>query len=128
MRDRLIELLKQKACPFVHCDRECGECKNVEMYDDSIEVIADHLLAAGVIVPPCKVGQKVYVLRSQTSNGKNLYMREERISHYRLFGDYSVMCFESQRLGVFNHRWKEDVFLTKEEAEKALAERRESDG
>jgi hypothetical protein len=46
MRDRLIELLKQKACPFAPCDRECGECKNVEMYDDSIESIADHLLAA----------------------------------------------------------------------------------
>jgi hypothetical protein len=95
------------------------------MSDRGIEHIADYLLAAGVIVPPCKVGQIVYVLRSQTSNGKNLYIREERISHYRLFGDYSVMCFESQRLGVFNHRWKEDVFLTKEEAEKALAERRE---
>lgn len=50
MRDRLIELLEQKSCAYMPCDRECGECHNVEMYDDSIESIADHLLANGVIV------------------------------------------------------------------------------
>ena len=62
MRDRLIELLKQKACPYVECDRECGECKNVEMYEDNIENIADHLLANNVIVFPIKVGDMVYIL------------------------------------------------------------------
>jgi hypothetical protein len=30
------------------------------MYDRNIEHIADHLLANGVIVPPCKVGDVVY--------------------------------------------------------------------
>ena len=43
MRERLIELLRQ------------------EQSRDS-EVIADYLLSNGVIVPPCKVGDKVYVI------------------------------------------------------------------
>jgi hypothetical protein len=47
MRDRLIELLEQ------------GH-KNYLYYDQ----IADHLIENGVIVPPCKVGDVVYVIFS----------------------------------------------------------------
>ena len=72
---------------------------------------------------PYKVGQTVYVLRSKTSNGKNLYLREEQIDHYRIFGERSYMCFFSGRLSVPNYLWEITVFLTREEAEKAIAER-----
>lgn len=68
---------------------------------------------------PCAVGDTVYVLRSKTSNGKNLYLREERISHYRVFGERTFMCFDSERISVADYEWI-NVFLTKEEAEKAL--------
>lgn len=66
---------------------------------------------------PYKVGRTVYVLRSQTSNGKNLYLREERIDHYRIFSERSFMCFESGRLSVPDYLWETSVFLTQEEAE-----------
>jgi hypothetical protein len=72
---------------------------------------------------PCEVGQTVWVIRSKTSNDKNLYLREEQISHYRIFKNGSYMCFESERLSVSDYLWKPTVYLTKEEAEKALAER-----
>ena len=50
MRDRLIELLKKKYDHF--CD-QCGVNKDSH-YTDSL---ADYLIANGVIVPPCKVGE-----------------------------------------------------------------------
>lgn len=49
-REKLVELLKQKSCAYVPCDGECGECRNVEMYDDAIESIAVHLIAHGITV------------------------------------------------------------------------------
>ena len=51
MRDRLIELIRQSCCVDVwnyHTD----DFKE----PNPIETLADHLLANGVIVPPCKVG------------------------------------------------------------------------
>ena len=113
MRDRLVELLQNFADGTV-----TGNGTIVDR--TKVEDVADFLLANGVIVPPCKVGQIVYVVRSQTSNGKNLYLRQERIDHYRIFNDRSFMCFESNRISVSSDAWSTTVFLTKEEAEKAL--------
>lgn len=47
MRDRLIELIQNSV----------GGCAR-----HWAEIIADHLLAEGVIVPPCKVGDTVYCI------------------------------------------------------------------
>ena len=55
-RDRLVELLKKKYDHF--CD-QCGINKDSH-YTESL---ADYLLANGVIVPPCKVGDMVYVIK-----------------------------------------------------------------
>ena len=106
MRDRLIELLDV----IIHSAmKTLGE-------------IADLLLANGVIVLPYKCGTIVYVVRSQTSNGKNLYMRQERIEQYRTFNDRTFMIFASGRVSVRNDQWSRCVFATPEEAEQALKE------
>ena len=84
------------------------------------ENITDDILASGVIVPPIKVGTKVYVITSQTSNGKNLYIFEDTITHYIACNIYNLMCFENH-LAVANYNW-DKVFLTKEEAEEKLQE------
>ncbi len=48
-REKLIALLGQCSCAYSPpCTGECGECHNVEMFDDEIANIADHLLANGV--------------------------------------------------------------------------------
>ena len=50
MRDRLIELIKQ------------GQPEYNPLNDSCISNLADHLIANGVILLPCKVGDKIYQL------------------------------------------------------------------
>lgn len=50
MKDRLIELLRQ------------AEHKYLNLLEFEKDILADYLLENGVIVPPCKVGQTVYVI------------------------------------------------------------------
>lgn len=124
MRDRLIELLLAD----VGCDKDgrgdCSMCEYKYSEDGCIKhlatLLADHLLANGVIVPPYRCGTVVYVVRSQTSNGKNLYMRKERIDHYRTFNNGTFMIFESRRISVRDDQWNGSVFATQEEAEQEL--------
>ncbi len=117
MRDRLYEMI-------VDAENELYIEKPYITDDERIKNTVDKLLAAGVIVPPCKVGQLVYVIRSQTGDSKNLYIFEDRITHYRIFGDYVSMCFENH-IALLSWNWS-NVFLTREEAENALAERSEA--
>ena len=109
-RDRLIELIDNvlKYLPW----GEVGVHTNEEL--------ADYLLANGVIVPPYEVGTKVYVIASQTSDNRNFYIFEDIITHYHIGGGCVVMGFDNH-LGVYSWNW-DKVFLTKEEAEKALKE------
>ena len=72
-----------------------------------IENIADHLLANGVIVPPCKVGDTVYQIDS------------ERVYEYKVKNviyDTPSIAFDRRAIG------NGTLFLTREEAEKALSE------
>jgi hypothetical protein len=80
--------------------------------------IADHLLANGVIVPPCKLGDTVYVV---FGNGIiECIVAQITIEPYAEI-QYSFHCYGGM---TFDMRFFGDsVFLTKEEAEKALAER-----
>jgi hypothetical protein len=106
MRDRLIELLD-----------ECRGIEGVGM--ELIEKKADHLLANGVIVPPCKVGDTVYRVAKHRGVWEVLPREVVSITHrldhlYRLV--WEIFSTAEDRLG-------KTVFLTREEAEKALAER-----
>jgi hypothetical protein len=109
MKNRLIELL---------IDSSQYLCDSASL----IETIADYLLANGVIVPPCKVGDKIYMLvtRHTTSfefpNGK--MVRKEN-QHTIIKQTYLTKSNFFKVLEDFG----KTVFLTKEEAEKALAER-----
>lgn len=106
MRDRLVELLK-KADKYAS-----GVCTD---YDEAQEVCADFLLAEGVIVPPCKVGDTVY-----QTDGIRIYESTIREITYTanniLIYDTEKVCFDKTAIN-------ESIFLTREEAEKALAER-----
>ena len=120
MRDRLIELLEEADAKVGEYIRENDHMDFVPTRAELHGVEADHLLANDVIVPPYRCGTVVYVVRSQTSNGKNLYMRKERIDHYRMFNNGTFMIFESGRCSVCNDQWSRCVFATPEEAEQAL--------
>lgn len=120
-RERLIELLKTA---FNYCeDDNCKDC----IVRNNCECIerADYLLENGVIVPPCRVGSKVFVIYDN-------YVTEARILAYYVDGlgvmcDLSVITQEETATGFKSVICKDftvdDIFLTKEEAEKALKAR-----
>lgn len=114
-RDRLIELLAQKQDYGV----EFGD----HMETINNDVLADYLIVNGVIVPPCKVGDLVYVIRRKEKRNKGGY--------------WNAICFTKKVMQTaikdrtayidFKRATKTDfsligntVFLTREEAEKAL--------
>ena len=60
MRDRLIELIN-RAKQLYKEDMAFDTIDGAKMPTET-DYIIDYLLAKGVIVPPCKVGDKVYVI------------------------------------------------------------------
>lgn len=122
MRNRLIELImfSKKDCARTNC-RECAYAE--EEGSCIIASMADFLLTNGVIVPPCKVGDSCYPLW----HSRNKPVVERKISritysarnviigYYENDGQYRPPL-RTRVLGV-------DVFLTSEEAERALKER-----
>ena len=110
MIDKLAELLKWT--PDI-------EVKNGDYYE-----VAKWLVENNVIVPPCKVGDKVWELYTQY-NG-NVRIREGKISMLTQKADKSWKA----RITVNSSVWDfkvDDIgiryFLTKEEAERELEKR-----
>ena len=73
---------------------------------------------------PCKVGDKVYIVKSRTSDNKNLYMIED-VAKRIVFDKSEDTGFIRLRIEFFNtssvSNWLfQNIFLTREEAEKAL--------
>ena len=116
MRERLIEIIKESLV------------KNIDYTHKLAENITDDLLANGVIVPPCKVGQTVYKTIT-TSKGKpaiwkiiltsiSIDINEKGVSpnSYAIGHLKNTRCGESVDFCDFG----KTVFLTREEAERAL--------
>lgn len=105
MRDRLIELISQV------------------QYMGGLEVrLAEYLLKNGVIVPPCKVGQTVYIIgwddNIEEFTVKDIAYEEGNFGVYfyrfrAVMGRESDIHFTDTYIG-------NSVFLTRVEAEKAL--------
>lgn len=111
-RERLIELLKDGGVRDFHY----------------VNALADHLLANGVIVPPCKVGDTVYVLFGEPSRT----IKEFRVRTI-VFGETndSIGFTNKSMFTIWDKRWYDFfgkiIFTTREEAEKALSERSRHD-
>lgn len=116
-RERLIELI--------------NDCRSMEGYGiDLVERQADYLLANSVILPPVKVGQKVYSIPRSA-------IREWTVCGVWVSADpkcsYAHISYEKN-----GHPWgscavkfsdiNSTLFLTREEAEKGLAERMKDNG
>ncbi len=143
-RERLIKLIK-------HCT-SCEQC-----FDEDI---ADHLLANGVIVPPCKVGDVVYVIKrcrcGKPENyelqdcGRKIVAKTPKVLARVMFQEvgkrlkpnytgkieYEVVpkgticysIYEKQFTMKMLTEIGKTVFLTKEEAEQVLRQRKEGEG
>lgn len=119
-RDRLVELCNQKinTMKFNNSDHW------FDFYERITEMV-DHLLANGVIVPPCKVGDTIYypwVYDEQSGIAFNevesfLYNQKPIIIVKSWGSDIDMpVSFTFESIG-------KTVFLTKEEAKNALVER-----
>lgn len=112
-REKLIELL----------NTDMSGCEG-----DYAEEMADHLLHNGVIVPPCKVGDKVYKISQNKVKKCDVVFvgisADEKCSYFNFVEYYADGTFYKLYSVVFGAIGK-TVFLTREEAEKALKERGE---
>ena len=104
-RDRLIELIDKKQYQGNANDLGRNYIQNYEL--------ADYLLANGVIVPPCKVGDTIYQI-----DGVRIYQS----TIHEITYTSSKVIFVTENI-VFDERAiNNSIFLTREEAEKALKE------
>lgn len=134
MRERLIELLNKK---YDHYCDQCGVNKD-SCYTDSL---ADYLLDNGVVVLPCKVGDKLYAISENrivecickdisihndvtiTADFEcdydckgcpfNDWKQDFYTGEYSCNGEYGTWFFSEKDFG-------KTVFLTREEAEAKL--------
>ena len=141
-RERLIELLVKST---QKCDStDCNRCKYWNTNDCGAARMADHILSDGWIRPPCKVGDTVYVIdlfdyepckKSGECGDVCPYLHAEYGVGYECSktkcGEKPYECVvikpqkinDIQQVFDFYDRIGRVVFLTPEEAEKALAER-----
>lgn len=122
-KDRLIEIVKDSL--MKHIDKTCSLA----------EKITDDLLANGVIVLPCKVGDKIYI----TTCDSPTRIEETRVSQikikvkesgkisYRISAPCVYDTWGDAHWTFCAFEFGETVFLTKEEAEKALKERNKNE-
>ena len=109
MRERLIELIYKSNEVFADCD-----CTN----EEAVEILVDYLLDNGVIVPPCKVGDKAWVIVDGFRNPMEGYI--SRISFYQDCEEFVVRVIGYLSQSYQNKDFGKTVFLTREEAEAAL--------
>lgn len=127
-RERLICLLSEYDFDSTFCniceraDDDCAVCGS--------ERLADYLIEHGVIVPPCKVGDTVYIINRANNPQEMIFdLIDLRCT---CVNDTDCMCGSlCNDIGhnVCQYRFKNDfsdigktVFLTREEAEKAIKE------
>lgn len=117
-RERLIELISKSNCVDVW-DYRADDFKE----PNPIYELTDHLLANGVIVSPCKVGDTVYNYGDkQIKEWKITFVGKNSRNEYKFI---AVVGKYEDLLIFWNFEIGKTVFLTKEEAERALKEREE---
>ena len=118
MKDRLIELIDGFDLQTIpNSSREW------------MEQFADHLIANGVIVLPCKVGDTVYCIWQYEDFAKEgtPFIKEDVVESF--IYDEGEMKPITKDWAEMDDRWYrlKDILYTKEEAEKALAEREDKE-
>ena len=103
-RDRLVELLKDTLHEW--------EC---DVSIKTVTEIAEHLISNGVIVLPCKVGDRVY--RPSDFLGVVQFV----IISFNIYESEMFFTDDSENIIYLSDIGK-TVFLTREEAERALKE------
>ena len=123
MRDRLIELISDM-------ENELLRAYQYTTDEYRIASIADHLIENGAILPPCKVGDTVYFFSSvleEVCESKVIKIEQNYYTPSNPF--WFSIEYLSKQIGTqvihipINQAIGKTVFLTREDAEKALRER-----
>ena len=99
-------------------------CKRVGGMNGARRALAAYLLEHGVIVPPCKVGDKIFFIVNMS----------EHLAFNDFVTDDTVTKIGVTTKGILHEKgvdfkdFGKTVFLTREEAESALAVRKEDEG
>lgn len=112
MRDKLIEILDRKIDYAIDIDAPEDEFGNVET-----DELADYLLENGVVVPPCKVGDAVWVIRKF---GGNKRIDCGNVSEIVITDKPQIKVKRVGKGTIANGEFGKTVFLTAEEAEQTL--------
>jgi hypothetical protein len=125
-RDRLKELLKQAQDKYFELYfgyARVSEGKTIESFED---FCADHLLANGVVVPPCKVGDYVWLVftpkyPANSNDYGKWFMKQDGVQ--RIIFGAKGLSIETWNMGTIPAKeLGKKIFLTKEDAEKKLRE------
>lgn len=114
MRDRLKHLIDDLGIDII-------------LTEDEKQHIADYLINSGVIVPPCKVGDTLYDVTEfvEWRDCPDIYELQDNVIYVEktkggdILFSYDGVYIDCDAIG-------KTIFLTREEAEKALAERSEN--
>ena len=131
MRDRLMKLLCGVECDgeetLGNCpQRRDGKCRTVQKLEMcQIGATADHLLANGVIVPPCKVGDTLYVVSQMRDKRMLPFVNSYEVTSITIKRKSMTIYHEMDSfIKIFKQSdFGKTVFLSREDAEKALAAR-----
>jgi hypothetical protein len=126
MRERLIHLLREcNTCVNDNC-ADCKDCflDGEELCD--IHVTADHLLAGGVIAPPCEIEQEVFVMDT-IENGLDKPTKMKCIG-FAISHDSCVVNLKTDKNKLYQPgfgRFGKSVFHTEQELQQAIDQRKE---
>ena len=117
-RERLGKLiLTTPKKDIIYLGRKCGRAYQ------TAEDIADHLIANGVIVPPCKVGDTLYSI--QGFDGKPEQGEPYQVTDITIYENSIVIHVTDTWLftrNVYAEDFSKTILFTREEAEKAFKE------
>lgn len=134
-REKLIELLK-KADPDCYATRSCDGCFYIKQGACDIHYIADQILAdeeikhafellkaekeGRLIVPPCKVGDTVYVISQGQGFNCRWGVYEGKVTdiHIDKYNKITIRAENGEKF--FGYYEPKFVFLSREDAENAL--------
>lgn len=113
MRDRLIKLINNYPCMST-----AEDCFIESISSD----FADYLLANGVVVPPCKVGDMVYFVIEDDVTEEGKYISKQQINDVSTKGIFVSDSLTEENCGIFIpfSDFGKTAFLSEEEAERAL--------
>ena len=119
MRDRLIEIFHK----VNYQNRPNGMTANLatQFTDYALGEIVDALLAEGVFVPPCKVGDTVW-FETYENNGRDCIGVQPHIVDKTYF--VAVVEGKPVHTNLYDWYFGKTVFLTREEAEKSTCGKR----